>query len=214
MTNFWVNASLGFWGLYYFKHKLTKEPSLEEQIVGWESFYPLGCLQLGYQIWAIPVGVFVVHEAPEMIVHHFAVILVSYMAVFLRISYNYFMPFMFGMLELSSLPLAIMNLWKDHPKWIEKSPSLYTGIRLTFCATFLYIRWYMYLPRKYDFLRLLALTLVTSDSWAFRIYYSLVAICSLFLAVLQIWWGSIIVKSLVRFAFGKSTTYTNGKKTS
>jgi len=201
-TNLCVNAVLGGLGLYYFL-RLPSEPTLEEKIVGHNEFYPIVCLQIGFQLWAIPVGMFYVDESPAMILHHVSVVVVGCMAGFTSFGFRYFTPFMFGMLEMSSVPLAIMNTFKDNPKLIERYPLFYTVIRLVFAIMFLTIRWYMLMPRKYDYLRLNLLAIMSSPSVGFRIYYCFCWLSAFFLMILQIFWGSLIIKGLAKMVFVK-----------
>lgn len=198
LTNFSVNLVLGLMGLYHFLFTLEKESvvSLEQQVVGQDYLYPLAALQIGFQIWALPVG-FLVKESPSMLAHHVAVILVSSMAGFLTMGFRYWAPFFFGMIELSSLPLAIMNTFKDKPHWIEKYPGVYSLVRIVFAASFLTLRWVMYYPRKFLFLRHCMWAVMSSDSRFYRGFVAYVWVASFFIASLQLYWGYLILKSVL-----------------
>lgn len=199
-TNLCVNAVLGGLGVYYFM-KLPSDLTIEEQIIGFDEFYPLSCLQIGFQLWAIPVGLFYVDESPAMIMHHVSVVIVGFMAGFTHFGFRFFTPFMFGMLELSSVPLAIMNTFKDNPKLIERYPKFYSVIRVLFAIMFLTIRWCMLAPRKYNYLRLNALAILSSPNIGFTLYYSFCWLSAFFLMILQIYWGVLIIKGLTKMFF-------------
>ena len=200
-TNLCVNAVLGGLGIFYFIN-LPPNPTVEEQIIGHNELYPIACLQIGYQLWAIPVGLLYVDESPAMMVHHASVIVVGCMSGFTCIGFRHFTPFMFGMLELSSVPLAIMNTFKDNPKLIERYPQFYTAIRVVFAITFLIVRWFMFFPRKYEYLRLNAFAIMSSPSLGFIIYYSFCWLSAFLLMVLQIYWGVLIIKGLIHLFLG------------
>ena len=124
LTNFTVNLVLGVLGTYEYLFTLPSKPILDDYIVGSFHMYPLVALQIGFQLWALPVGM-LVRETPEMMAHHVSAILVSCMAGFLTFGFRFWAPFFFGMIELSSVPLAIMNTFKDNPEWMKKHPQLY-----------------------------------------------------------------------------------------
>lgn len=204
MTNLCVNAVLGSVGLYHFCYTLPETTSIDNQVMGWESLYPIAALQIAYQLWAIPMGLFVVKETPAMIVHHVAVILVAFMCSFMTIGFRYWTPFFLGMVELSSVPLACMNTFKDHKVLITQYPSLYFYVRMSFALSFLVIRWIMFAPRKYVFLQQCMWTIQASDSVPYRIYMSLVWLSAFFLWCLQVFWGTLIIKGLANaFLFSK-----------
>ena len=165
LTNLTVNACLGTVGLYHFYYTLPDNPSLQDQVLGWqESLYPIAGLQIAYQLWAIVMGLFVVKESPAMILHHVCVILVSCMCSFMTIGFRYWTPFFLGMVELSSVPLAIMNTFKDYNMFIQQYPQVYFYVRLAFAFSFLIVRWFMFAPRKYIFLRQCMWAILSSTS--------------------------------------------------
>lgn len=203
-TNLLVNACLGSVGMYHFYFTLPANASVDEQVLGWEPFHSISSLQIAYQLWAIPMGLFVVNESPAMIAHHVAVILVSFMCSFMTIGFRYWTPFFLGMVELSSVPLAVMNTFKDYPTLIQQYPIFYFYVRIIFALSFLAIRWIMFAPRKYVFLQQCAWAIQSSDSLPYMIYMSLVWLSAFFLWCLQLFWGILIVKGLANvFIFGK-----------
>jgi hypothetical protein len=55
---------------------------VEGKNIEYNVFYPILCLQVGFQLWAIPVGLSYVDESTLMILHHVSVIIVACMAGF------------------------------------------------------------------------------------------------------------------------------------
>ena len=197
-TNFLVNAILAFTGFYCEYWLLPQDVSVQESVQGFQNFYFLCAFQFSYQLWAIPVGIFLVDETTQMILHHIAVVFVSFMTCFLTNGFRYWTPFFFGMLEASSLPLAFMNMMKDSPDLIQKYPHTYFAVRLTFALSFLMVRIIMFLPRKLVFLRDHFLLFSSSGNLWYQIYMSIVFVSSAFLMLLQIFWARLIVQGLVR----------------
>lgn len=205
LTNLCVNTFLGMLGWYHFSYTLPEEPTIDDQVIGLTSLYLLSCIQIGYQLWSIAMGLFAVKETPAMMCHHVALIMACFMSGFMTIGFRYWTPFFYGVVEISSVPLSITNLFKDNPKWIQKYPTQYFRTRLAFAITFLAVRWVMYAPRKYVFLRQCMWAIQSSDSVPYKTYMSVVWLCSVFLACLQLYWGTLIIKGLANAFLPKKT---------
>jgi hypothetical protein len=212
LTNLLVNATLGAWGAAYEFSKVPPYPSLpvSSTLAGYEEFVGFAAVQLGYQLWSVPVGIFHVRESPAMILHHLAVLHVAFMSAFFRNGFRYWTPFFYGLIELSSVPLAIMNMFKDRPGWIRKRPTLYTSIRLVFAGTFLTVRVGMFVPRKARYLRdhyLLWSAANGADyphlGLPYQLFMAGAWISSAFLLGLQLYWAALIVRGLAALVLGK-----------
>ena len=78
ITNICFNIVIGAMGLYLEYWVLPKDPSLLERILGLENeVYIMSAMQLGYQVWALPVGFLFVNEDFSMLLHHSAVVVNS-----------------------------------------------------------------------------------------------------------------------------------------
>ena len=247
MTNFIVNLCFSGWGLYYeFVYNGSNTRSIlsssssssllllqtppqqqsdripvEATIVGYNDFVYISAAQIGYQLWSIPIGIYLIQESIPMIVHHVTVIVCASMSGFLRYGFRYYTPFFYGMVELSSLPLAMMNAFKDHPNTLQYYyPKTNANIRYLFAAIFLYIRIVLFIPKKYCFLRdhILLWTsihqryptkyhhdgtevLSRDDARIIVLYQCFMAIVSFsafFLLLLQIYWAVLIMKGILK----------------
>lgn len=94
LTNLSVNAVIGLTGLYYYLYKMPSNPTIEQKVEGLEELYPVTCMQIGFQLWALPVGIFWIKEPLPMLGHHVAVILVAFMSGFCNMGFRYFTPLM------------------------------------------------------------------------------------------------------------------------
>ena len=199
-TNFVANTILTCAGFYFEYNHVLKDQSTteEEKTQGFEPLVFLSCFQLGFQLWAIPVGAFYVHEAPAMLAHHFTVIAVSIMSGFLRNGFRYWTAFFYGVIEISSIPLSIMNYFKENPSLISKYPGGYNVIRLLFAGAFLYVRIIMFVPRLYLYLRDHYLLYSQHPNLAYRIFMATCGASSFFLLLLQIYWATLIVKGFFK----------------
>jgi hypothetical protein len=203
VTNLLVNATLGVMGLYYYYFVIDSNLPVVMRVLGNRAVFPMTCAQFGYNLWAIPVGLTFVGESPAMLGHHVAVLFVTSVSATFTVGHRWYVPFMYGILELSSVPLAVMNAFKDNPEYIKKYPSTYLFIRCCFAVCFLYIRWYLYLPMKYDFLRTYGFTTITHQSILAVVINGLTWCASFFLLLLQLMWGVLIIKGLVKTVVGK-----------
>jgi TLC domain len=221
VTNLSVNAFLGILGIYYQLHYVPPYSAMNVQdtIVGHDPFVVFAAVQLGYQLWSLPVGILHVNESPAMLLHHVAVLMVATMSAFLSGGFRYWTPFFYGIIELSSVPLALMNMFKDRRDWIESYPQLYTAIRLAFCATFLSVRVACFVPRKAMYLRdhyLLwssALRDPSRPTW-YVVFMASVWLSSVFLLGLQLHWGALIARGLVKLVVPKSQSNNKSKSKS
>jgi hypothetical protein len=202
-TNLLVNTFLGLSGIYYEIYlKPTGPIKVENTITNYNHFQMFGNFQLGYQLWAIPVGIFLVAEEPAMLVHHCATILVATMSSFFTNGFRFYGSFFYGLIEITSVPLSIMNTFKDYPKVIERFKLTYLLVRLVFAFGFLYVRLWLFIPRMFQFLNDLYLILSTSDNRYYQAYMTIVWVSSAFLQLLQLFWGSLIIKGLVKVVLG------------
>ena len=196
LTNLLNNSGLGLAGLYY-EFQMQKEATTSQETVsGNLHLVFFSAWQLGYQLWAIPVGLFWVKESVPMLLHHFTVIMVSSMSGFLDNGLRYWTPFFYGLIELSSVPLAVMNAFKENQHLIALYPVLYQRVRLVFALSFLYLRVVMFVPRHYMYLRDQLLLWMDSQLFWYKAFMAACWISSVILLLLQLYWASIIVKGL------------------
>jgi hypothetical protein len=113
-TNLCANVALSAAGIYFEYWRQTPNPTEEESTQGHEEFIFMSTFQMGFQFWAIPVGILHVNENAAMLAHHATVISVSAMSGFMRNGFRYWTPFFYGIIELSSIPLAVFNYFKDN----------------------------------------------------------------------------------------------------
>ena len=161
-TNFIVNLSLAILGIYTIfnsKKPLTLlhpfyESDILVRISGYTQYTYFAAFQLGYNFWALPVGILFVDESPFMILHHVAVLSSTVLACYSSTAYNYASVYIFGVAEMSSVPLAIMNYLKYHREWTKKHfESGYGVIKIVFAVSFLILRVFIATPLILDLLR-------------------------------------------------------------
>lgn len=203
ITNLITNSFIGLLGLYAQYHLLPENPTVKEKIQGSDQLAILGSIQIGFQVWSIFMGLFVVEESVAMLAHHGCVICASFKVTFMTNGFRYFAPLAFGMTELSSVPLAIMNAFKNNKSWIDARPQFYGCIRAVFAATFLFVRIYKFVPQHLEYLKLSFLVPYLAqdhDAW-YRTYMFTNWIGACFLLYLQLYWGYLIVSGMLKFLF-------------
>jgi len=203
IVNAIFNLSVGIVGIYQEYWILPTLPCFGQdsilKIAGNASeLYHVSAMQLGYQLWALPVGIWHVAESKEMLMHHIAVVVVTSCSGFLNLGFRYYTPYFYGIMELSSLPLTMMNVFKDNKEWIEKYPKVYLIIRGTFSVSFLFIRVYMCAFRWPIFLRDNFLVFWTSDMGLVKLYFLIQWSLASFLAYLQLFWAVLVVKGMLK----------------
>jgi hypothetical protein len=199
ITNVCTNLVLGMLGIYFEYWRLPENAGVVEKTQGQEDFYIFGAMQIGYQVWGLIVGAFVVGEKVEMMFHHLAVIFVGCMSTFLTNGFRYWIPFFFGVFEISSVPLGVMNMFKDNNAWITAYPTIYVLLRAAFAFSFLFIRVYMLHSRQYEYLwDAFLLPYTMEGNIGIRMYYFVCWISSAFLSILQVYWAYLIVSGIAK----------------
>lgn len=83
------------------------------------------------------------------ICHHVGVIVIGLLG--LHPLYHPYGIFFFGLVELSSLPLCFIDIFKVAPHLIADHPQFYSSARLLFASLFLIFRVFFWLPMTYLF---------------------------------------------------------------
>jgi hypothetical protein len=207
ITNVLFNLCIGLVGLYLEYRVLPglssyTGTSLDRMPWDHEELYLVSAMQLGYQCWAIPVGILSVGESMEMIFHHIAVVISTCQSGLMTVGFRYYTPFFYGVMELSSLPLSVMNAFKDHPEYIKRYPGGYNVSRVVFAVSFLVIRVLMCFSRWTPFLRDNFVYLYTAEFGYYKLYLTVQWSLAVFLAYLQLYWATLIVKGLFKLVLG------------
>jgi len=198
LTNLLVNLVLGCVGIYYQLYIVKWDETIIDRIVGHEHMMFFSATQVGYQLWALPIGIIFIGETKSMIIHHVAVICVGSVTAFISCGFRYFTPYFYGMIEISSVPLSVMNAFKNNPHWIEKYPNVYKNVRLVFGITFLLVRVVLWTPIYGNFFSLVSMLLYSSDIYSTQIILTIFTLASLVLTILQYFWASKIIAALVK----------------
>jgi hypothetical protein len=199
VTHFLGNVSIAALGLYYYNYSLPINPDVEEMVSGCKHIYPLACLQIAKQLWALVQSSMNggIKERTINYVHHVAVAIVSMSFLCFTLGIRYWVPFLLGVTEISSIFLAAVEAMRDYPlRGSKRYPGLYKTIQLCFAVSFLYIRVYLFLPQAWVFMRLGLWCLLSSER--LEVFGWIFWIAGLFLVVLQAWWGVLIVKKTIR----------------
>jgi len=204
VTNFFFNAAIGVLGVYYNYWLLPTLPiynatsSIEKIPYLFDEFYLMPAMQLGYQVWSIPVGIFVVNENHQMILHHLGVVCAATLGAFSTFGFRYWLPYFFGVFELSSIPFAIVNTFNDHPNAIKKYPIYNHVARVSFAVSFLYIRIYMWLPVGPLYIRNDFFLFLSTEIGITKIFLFFQWIFGVYLGYLQLYWGAMVVSMCLK----------------
>ena len=108
---------------------------------------------------------------------------------------HYWAIFFFGITEISSIPLTVMSIMNHLYGTKKKKYSVYRFCRVAFAVTFLYVRvliWpFYYLHCIYQAFQYYI------DGTLYPIYFYIFASSSTSLTILQLIWGSKIIKNII-----------------
>ncbi len=214
-TNLCVNLCLGLYGIYHYNFTLPdmSEIPITTRIIGFSDYSTFGLLQIAYNLWALPVGYFLVKESTAMLYHHIATITVSLFSIMSTYGFRYHQVFFFGLIEISSVPLAIMNYCKNNKEWSTKNcPRLAELIRPIFAASFLTVRVLMWSPNIYDVLRSSLVVLWNTHTLLNQVNLIIFIIAAVFLTLLQYYWGILVVKNIMKLLSGLKLTVAKETK--
>jgi len=197
LLNMVVNFYLGILGIYYHVFLRTSTEPLENTANQWEHFAIFGVGQAGYQLWSIAVGIIKIKEPFTMIMHHISVVCVALISVVFTNGFRYYTAFFYGVAEISSVPLALMNIFKNNPALVQKHPTWNLIIKMAFAVSFLSVRVIYWTPLMFTFLRLSYSLSSTCPTMLCFVYLRLFMLCASFLTFLQWHWAWKIIKGLL-----------------
>ena len=163
----------------------------------------LALLMIGFQMYELAATVASERlrgNAYEMVVHHGITLLLASLGYCFR-AYLYFGAFFFGVSEVSSVPLAFVDLFKQFPALRKAYPAANEAARMTFGVAFLAIRG-LYWPFVSFFFWKSSLAALAADAYEPRaVIYTFFA-ANVVLTLMQWYWASLIVAAMVKKAKG------------
>jgi len=195
-TNLCVNFFLGTYGIYKWTTAVPGLSSLAvtQTISGFQEFTPFAALQIGYNLWSLPMGLLVINESKAMIGHHIATLSVACVSCFSMYGLRYYCPFFYGVIEISSVPLTIMNFMREQRHLV--SDALYTYVKILFGAAFLLTRVVLWTPQIYEVLRCAGMLCYTCESGLCTVVTGSFCISAFSLTMLQYYWGLKVIRGL------------------
>lgn len=158
----------------------------------------VSCIMIAFQMYEIAATILAPRlrgAAYEMVVHHCITLLLSALAYKYQ-AYHYWAPCFMGLSEISSIPLAFLDFFKQFPEVRARMPKTNDLVRNAFAALFLPIRGVYWPYSSYRFWNtsLAALSDNVSHPPLTVMYTFLV--CNVFMTMLQWYWASLIFKAI------------------
>lgn len=187
-------AGGGTW--MWFFDKAFADAFSEDKVYGnYAPAQTLVIVMLAFQMWDFVVTL-AVKELRQFqhVAHHGTCILLASIALmngpngFLM----YYAPYFFGVSEISSCPLAFMDLFKYSKELTLAFPNTFEAIKVSFAVLFLGFRCCYWPFVTYDFW---STTLKSTAPWYLLIFWY---ICNAGLTFLQYFWGYLIVKGIIK----------------
>lgn len=154
----------------------------------------------GFQVWDLTVTLVTPELCkPDAIIHHS----VSGVLALIGLSAGtsgfllYYGAFFFGFSEVSSVPLAAVDIFRMNKRLASAMPSVNEACRVSFAALFLGIRCAYWPFVAFDFWR---------QTLASGAPFSLLSVwwaANIGLTLLQYYWGMLIVKGIIKMVTGK-----------
>ena len=111
---------------------------------------------------------------------------------------HYYGAFFMGVSELSSMPLAFVDMFKQFPHLMKEYPAFADHVRTTFGVLFLIVRVVLWFPATYSFWHRLARRVARGRRRRRSGSSRGSCICNLFLSFLQLFWATLILSRCTR----------------
>ena len=158
-------------------------------------------LMLGFQTYEVLIALYVPKlrgPGGQHLIHHACVLLLAVLGIGYTYTY-YYAGFFFGMVELSSVPLSLMDLFKYCPHLAAKFPTVAEKTKELFAGSFLLTR-VVYFPYMSSGFWSDALEVLSSGGKRqIPVGVPLAFLASnVILTGLQFYWGSLVIKGIIR----------------
>ena len=131
----------------------------------------------------------------ELLLHHLVIGMISYL-VYSRQAFQFYAPIFMGVTELSSLPLAFLDLFKQFPTLRAAFPVANENVRIVFAVLFLFCRGFYWPFVSISFWRSALDALAAGDPTVSAGVVYVFLVCNIMMTGLQWYWTSIILKAL------------------
>jgi len=163
-------------------------------------------LMTGFQMYEVTCCVLAPKlsgKTGEHLAHHISVLILTPLAAGNEYLY-YYSPFFMGVTELSSLPLSLMDFFKAFPHMAKRYPTLSESVRTVFAVLFLLLR-VLYWPVVSSQFWMDTIDELNSGRRLGKPLYVMIAywVGNVLLTALQLFWGSLIVKGIIKKVKGE-----------
>jgi len=197
-TNGWVNLDASYGDC--FEKRTTGFCAASEVLIK---------LMAAFQTYEVLIALYVPKlRGPgcQMLIHHVATLTLS--VVGLGFQYTHFYALFFlGMVEISSVPLSVMDMFKFFPALAARHPVLAENTKVLFAVSFLPTRvlYFPYMSAGFWADAFIDLSAGIVPVWVVMTFL----VSNLILTGLQFYWGSLVIKGIIRKATGQKDSHTD-----
>lgn len=223
-THLAVNCILALSGLYcwYKQTPHWNDCSLIQRWTGFQNFSFFGNIMISYNVWSSYASRRIFgHEDVTMACHHIMACVIGFFSSFTHYGWNYYAPFFFGVIEVSSLPLSLLNAFNFRDDWVVAYPTLHLFTKIFFAIAFIGTRVFLWNSNMHLFFKD-TLSLIANNNpeianiSATTRFVTLLAadVPALFLTFLQLFWAFKILEALLNMVLGGAKKQPTVKKES
>jgi len=118
---------------------------------------------------------------------------------------SYYASFFFGAVEISSVPLVFVDLFRAFPELTERSSALHTCnemMRSIFAVSFVILRVLYWPCVTYTMLYDMRVAASLSDLRGFHVQIGYLLFCAVALTLLQQYWGFKVIRAVIKMIIG------------
>eukprot|EP00316_Scyphosphaera_apsteinii_P009911 CAMPEP_0119322312 /NCGR_PEP_ID=MMETSP1333-20130426/57806_1 /TAXON_ID=418940 /ORGANISM="Scyphosphaera apsteinii, Strain RCC1455" /LENGTH=256 /DNA_ID=CAMNT_0007329507 /DNA_START=16 /DNA_END=786 /DNA_ORIENTATION=+ len=169
----------------------------------------IASVMVAFQIYEIACAITVPRlrgRGNQHLIHHLSALLVAALGVGF-VYLHYYAPFYMGFVELSSVPLCIMDCFKEFPALKQLFPELNEMARVVFAVLFLAVRVCYWPVVSFSFWVDSLAELQADGAKPAAVVYAF-CVSNFILTLLQFFWGSLVLRGM----FKKLTGAPPGKE--
>jgi hypothetical protein len=184
---------------------MEQPATLKERMYGFDPAAEHICMiQVALQIFVTTIA-FATRDGgllkPELLAHHS--VTATLMCICLHPFGHSRVGIFFGLTELSTIPLNVMDVFKNFPDLVKSFPVLDVVCKISFALSFLVLRVGLVTKVSYDFQVDLYELYATGTAHSVPAVFFM-SLSNIFVVGLQLYWSTLIIKGLYGLAFGKA----------
>jgi len=198
-------------GYLWFNPPPGMQDNYQSRLYMYSSDFTQGMIwfMMGYQIWDLLVCLAVpALQNPISYTHHSITAFLAWLCTYPYV--HYYSLFFIGFGEISTIPLACMDIFKALPQLQKSFPTANLAVSVAFALSFLSVRTFYWPTVCWSFWKDNLELLATGEQHS-TIACLVFFVANIILTLMQFYWGYLVAKRLVKVVTGKDSKPKSNK---